>query len=126
MVSEFGGTLFTIAKDVKIQIEFNPTKVAGYRLIGYENRVLDNEDFNDDKKDAGELGSGHTVTAMYEIIPAGVESSFLADVDKLKYQSNKVNKAATNTKEWMTIKLRYKKPDGNKSQLIEEIVKKIN
>ena len=123
LVSEFGGTLFTIAKDVKIQIEFNPAKVAGYRLIGYENRVLDNEDFNDDKKDAGELGSGHTVTAMYEIIPAGVESSFLADVDQLKYQSNEINKVAAKSKEWMTIKLRYKKPDGNKSLLIEEVVK---
>ncbi len=124
LISEFGGTLFTIAKDVKIQIEFNPTKVAGYRLIGYENRVLDNEDFNDDKKDAGELGSGHTVTAMYEIIPAGVKSSFLAEVDDLKYQSTQVNKEATKTKEWMTIKLRYKEPDGNKSKLIERVVEK--
>ena len=77
LVNEFGGTLFTIAKDVKLQIEFNPNKVAGYRLIGYEDRLLNKEDFNDDKKDAGELGSGHTVTALYEIIPAGLKSEFL-------------------------------------------------
>ncbi len=86
LVNEFGGTLFTIAKDVKLQLEFNPAKVAGYRLIGYENRILNKEDFNDDKKDAGELGSGHTVTALYEIIPAGVQSEFLKNVDPLKYQ----------------------------------------
>src|SRR5688572_17474263 len=86
LVNEFGSTLFTIAKDVKIQIEFNPDKVEGYRLIGYENRMLAAEDFNDDRKDAGELGSGHTVTALYEIIPAGVESSFLKKVDPVKYQ----------------------------------------
>ena len=84
LVNEFGGTLFTIAKDVKIQIEFNPVKVQGYRLIGYENRLLDKEDFNDDKKDAGELGSGHRVTALYEIIPVGVKSEYLASVDDLK------------------------------------------
>ena len=73
-MNEFVGTLFTIAKDVKLQLEFNPLKVQGYRLIGYENRVLRKEDFNDDKKDAGELGCGHTVTALYEIIPVGVKS----------------------------------------------------
>ena len=122
LVSEFGGTMFTIAKDVKIQIEFNPAKVAGYRLIGYENRLLDKEDFNDDKKDAGELGSGHTVTAMYEIIPAGVESKHLATVDDLKYQATKVEKTASKTDELLTIKLRYKKPDGKTSQLIEKPV----
>lgn len=120
-VQEFGGTLFTIAKDVKIQIEFNPAQVAGYRLIGYESRLLNREDFNDDKKDAGELGAGHTVTAMYEIIPAGVESEFLADVDPLKYQ--KENKPATGgSKETATVKLRYKKPDGDTSMLLERIV----
>src|SRR5205085_4990174 len=95
LVSEFGGTLFTIAKDVKLQIEFNPEKVAGYRLIGYENRLLNKEDFNDDKKDAGELGSGHTVTALYEIIPAGVQSEFLKEVDPLKYQQNIKNEIAS-------------------------------
>ncbi|ANE53674.1 hypothetical protein SY85_22885 [Flavisolibacter tropicus] len=120
LVSEFGGTLFTIAKDVKLQVEFNPAKVAGYRLIGYENRMLNKEDFNDDKKDAGELGSGHTVTALYEVIPAGVESEFLKDVDPLKYQNVK---ATTNTsKDILTVKFRYKQPDGNKSELIEQPV----
>ena len=122
LVSEFGGTLFTIAKDVKIQIEFNPAKVKGYRLIGYENRVLDNEDFNDDKKDAGELGSGHTVTALYEIIPTGVESSFLTNVDPLKYQTKVSADSKANSKEWMTIKLRYKQPAGETSQLLETVV----
>ena len=120
LVNEFGGTLFTIAKDVKFQIEFNPTKVQGYRLIGYENRMLAKEDFNDDKKDAGELGSGHTVTALYEIIPVGTKSEYLASVDDLKYQTNKISKSAKQNDELLTIKLRYKKPDGKKSQLIEK------
>jgi Ca-activated chloride channel family protein len=124
LVNEFGGTLFTIAKDVKLQIEFNPAKVAGYRLIGYENRMLAKEDFNDDKKDAGELGSGHTVTALYEIIPAGVESEFLKDVDKLKYQKEvqPLSKSSHNN-EIMTVKFRYKAPDGDMSKLIEHAVK---
>ncbi len=120
-VQEFGGTLFTIAKDVKIQIEFNPAQVAGYRLIGYESRLLNREDFNDDKKDAGELGAGHTVTALYEIIPAGVESAFLATVDTLKYQKES-KPAAGGGKETATVKLRYKKPGGDKSMLLERIV----
>ena len=119
LVSEFGSTLFTIAKDVKIQIEFNPAKVQGYRLIGYENRVLAAEDFNDDKKDAGELGSGHTVTALYEVIPAGIKSEFIGKVDELKYQPVKTGTvAASGGDEIMTIKLRYKKPDGEVSKLI--------
>lgn len=117
-VNEFGGTLFTIAKDVKLQIEFNPAKVQAYRLVGYENRKLNDEDFNDDKKDAGELGSGHTVTALYEIIPVGVESEFIKGVDALKYQKSDVEKLAYDSRELMTIKLRYKKPDGDKSKLI--------
>ncbi len=117
-VNEFGGTLFTIAKDVKLQVEFNPAKVQAYRLIGYENRKLKAEDFNDDKKDAGELGSGHTVTALYEIIPMGVKSEFLKSVDPLKYQKNEVEKNSYNSKELMTLKLRYKSPDGNNSKLI--------
>jgi len=117
LVNEFGGTLFTIAKDVKLQIEFNPAKVRAYRLIGYENRMLKSEDFNNDKKDAGELGSGHTVTALYEIIPVGVESEF-SKIDDLKYQSNKVEKISSTTNELMTIKLRYKKPDEDVSKLI--------
>lgn len=117
LVNEFGGTLFTIAKDVKLQIEFNPSKVKAYRLIGYENRMLKSEDFNNDKKDAGELGSGHTVTALYEIIPVGVESEFLK-IDELKYQTTKVEPAATKSKELMTVKFRYKKPDEDVSKLI--------
>lgn len=117
-VNEFGGTLFTIAKDVKFQIEFNPAKVQAYRLIGYENRKLKDEDFNDDKKDAGELGSGHTVTALYEIIPVGVTSDFTKSVDPLKYQKNEADEIAYDSGELMTLKLRYKKPDGAKSKLI--------
>ncbi len=121
LVNEFGGTLFTIAKDVKLQIEFNPAKVQAYRLIGYENRMLKSEDFNNDKKDAGELGSGHTVTALYEIIPAGVESKFFK-VDELKYQTSKLDSKASKTNELMTVKFRYKKPDGNVSKLIAHTV----
>lgn len=117
LVNEFGGTLFTIAKDVKLQIEFNPAKVKAYRLIGYENRVLKNEDFNNDKKDAGELGSGHTVTALYEIVPVGVESEFYK-IDELKYQTTKVNSSTAMSNEIMTVKFRYKKPDGEVSKLI--------
>ena len=120
LVNEFGGTLFTIAKDVKLQIEFNPAKVQGYRLIGYENRMLAKEDFNDDKKDAGELGSGHTVTALYEIIPVGVKSPFLQNVDPLKYQKKeKKEQKGGETDEIMTVKFRYKAPDGDVSKLIE-------
>lgn len=120
LVSEFGGTLFTIAKDVKIQIEFNPAAVQAYRLIGYEKRMLAAEDFNDDRKDAGELGSGHRVTALYELIPAGVNDTFSPAVDPLKYQFAESSTA----KEWMTIKLRYKQPDGDVSQLISRTVGK--
>ncbi|HEV7781330.1 MAG TPA: von Willebrand factor type A domain-containing protein [Chitinophagaceae bacterium] len=123
LVNEFGGTLFTIAKDVKLQVEFNPAKVQGYRLIGYENRMLNKEDFNDDKKDAGELGSGHTVTALYEVIPVGVKSTFLKDVDPLKYQKNiePLSKSSQND-EILTVKFRYKQPDGDVSKLIEHPV----
>ena len=117
LVNEFGGTLFTIAKDVKLQVEFNPAKVKAYRLIGYENRMLKSEDFNNDKKDAGDLGSGHTVTALYEIIPVGIESEFLK-IDPLKYQSVKIDSAASKSKELMTVKFRYKKPQENDSKLI--------
>ena len=116
LVNEFGGTLFTIAKDVKLQVEFNPALVSAYRLIGYENRALANEDFNNDKKDAGELGAGHTVTALYEVIPAGVADSLVSSVDDLKYQSTRaINNNGT---ELMTIKLRYKAPDSERSQLL--------
>lgn len=120
LVNEFGGTLFTIAKDVKLQVEFNPAYVRAYRLVGYENRMLNNQDFNNDKKDAGEIGSGHTVTALYEIIPVGVESEFIEGTDELKYQQT----ARKNTSnELMTVKFRYKKPDGDKSLLIVHPVK---
>ena len=110
-VQEFGGTLFTIAKDVKIQIEFNPAHVQAYRLIGYENRALRNDEFNDDKKDAGDMGSGHIVTAIYEVVPKGVHSSYLGTTDALKYQQNNTN---TTGDEMMTVKVRYKKPDKRK------------
>ena len=118
LVNEFGGTLFTIAKDVKLQVEFNPAKVQAYRLIGYENRMLDKEDFNNDEKDAGEIGSGHTVTALYEIIPVGVKDKWIEKTDALKYQK-KHTPVNRNTDEMMTIKFRYKAPDGDKSRLIE-------
>jgi len=123
LVNEFGGTLFTIAKDVKLQVEFNPAKVQGYRLIGYENRMLAKEDFNDDKKDAGELGSGHTVTALYEVIPVGLKSDFLQKVDSLKYQKNTTPlSSSSQTDEILTVKFRYKAPDGDVSKLIEHPV----
>jgi Ca-activated chloride channel family protein len=117
-VNEFGGTLFTIAKDVKFQLEFNPAQVQGYRLIGYENRILNKEDFNDDKKDAGEMGSGHTVTALYEIIPTGVETDLLGNVDPLRY-SKKEKSKMQHGEELLLVKLRYKKPDENTSKLME-------
>ncbi|WP_316785778.1 vWA domain-containing protein [Pedobacter frigiditerrae] len=122
LVNEFGGTLFTVAKDVKFQLEFNPTKVQAYRLIGYENRMLNSEDFNDDKKDAGEIGSGHTVTALYEIIPVGIQSEFIGSVDPLKYQKTKKNAVENASDEMLTIKLRYKEPDESTSKLIQETV----
>lgn len=121
LVKEMGGTLLTIAKDVKIQVEFNPAKVKAYRLVGYENRLLNNEDFNDDKKDAGELGSGHTVTAIYEIVPAGSDEELTASVDSLKYQKTvRAPRAVSN--EVMTIKFRYKEPKESASKLITEVV----
>ncbi len=123
-VNEFGGTLFTIAKDVKIQIEFNPQYVQAYRLVGYEKRILNNEDFKDDTKDAGELGSGHTVTAIYEIIPKGIKSKYIQDVDPLKYQTQE-QKSGELSGEVATVKLRYKKPDGDTSiEIVHPIVNK--
>lgn len=115
LVKEMGGTLVPIAKDVKLQLEFNPTKVQAYRLVGYENRLLATEDFADDTKDAGELGMGHTVTAFYEIIPIGTESEFVKPVTPLKYQKNTTSTTATQSTDLMTIKFRYKRPQGNKS-----------
>ena len=120
LVDQTSGTLVTIAKDVKLQIEFNPKHVSSYRLIGYENRVLAKEDFNDDKKDAGEIGAGHTVTALYEIVPAGVEAdASRPKVDDLKYQNELKPTEAADSDEMMTLKLRYKQPDGDTSTLVE-------
>lgn len=118
LVNEFGGTLFTIAKDVKLQIEFNPAKVQAYRLIGYENRMLAKEDFNNDKKDAGELGSGHTVTALYEVMPVGVTNNYPETVDALKYSQPSIAQPYSFNDEMMNIKLRYKQPDGDVSKLM--------
>ena len=119
LVAEGGGTLVTVAKDVKIQVEFNPAHVAAYRLIGYENRVLRNEDFNNDRKDAGEIGAGHTVTALYEIVPPGVPFE-LPGVDPLKYQQpvKPLAGGSAVSNEMMTVKLRYKEPDGDASKLM--------
>ncbi len=113
-LDELTGTIFTIAKDVKIQIEFNPRYVKSYRLVGYENRKLENQDFNDDKKDAGDLGAGHTVTALYEIVPADSKEE-IPSVDSLKYQQSAV---VSTINEILTLKLRYKKPDEDESNLL--------
>lgn len=121
LVREFGGTLFTIAKDVKFQLEFNPSRVESYRLIGYENRLLNDEDFNDDTKDAGEMGSGHMVTALYEIIPSN-SGEYAPAVDPLKYQASGRLVTDGYSDELLTIKVRYKNPDGNKSMLLEKPV----
>ena len=115
LVAQFGGTLFTVAKDVKLQIEFNPARVASYRLIGYENRLLANEDFNNDRKDAGELGAGHTVTALYELVPVGSASPL---VDPLRYAPAIVTTNARLSAEVLTVKLRYKEPQGSASKLL--------
>ncbi|HOP03591.1 MAG TPA: von Willebrand factor type A domain-containing protein [Tenuifilaceae bacterium] len=115
--TELWGTLYTIAKDVKIQVEFNPAKVKSYRLIGYENRILNKEDFNDDKKDAGDIGCGHTVTALYEIIPA-ISEETVYNIDPLIYTKQVVG----NSNDLMTVKIRYKKPDKDNSKLITEKV----
>jgi len=114
--------MFTIAKDVKVQIEFNPVHVKAYRLVGYENRVLNAEDFKDDKKDAGELGAGHRVTVLYEIVPAGSPENPVK-ADPLKYQNTSVNKNASGSGELMTIKFRYKPIKSNSSIEIVHPVK---
>ncbi len=118
---ELWGTLYTIAKDVKIQVEFNPSKIKAYRLIGYENRMLNKEDFNDDKKDAGEIGCGHSVTALYEIVRAGVEEN-ISSVDPLEYSKNSV----VDSKNLLTLKLRYKKPNEDVSKLIVHKLKDVD
>jgi Ca-activated chloride channel family protein len=116
LVEQMSGTLVTIAKDVKIQIEFNPNEVAAYRLIGYENRMLAAEDFNDDKKDAGEIGAGHTVTALYELVPAGAPSDIdTSPVDDLRYQQTGESTEAASSGELLTLKIRYKQPDEDTS-----------
>ena len=122
LVNEFGGTFFTIAQDVKFQLEFNPAEVEKYRLIGYENRLLNEEDFEDDTKDGGEIGAGHTVTALYEIIPKAPAKELNQN---LKYQDIKLNDYAKKSKDLITLKLRYKKPGTSKSKLIEKEVKAI-
>lgn len=120
LVNDLRGTLFTIAKDVKIQVEFNPEKVQAYRLIGYENRLLRDQDFNDDRKDAGEIGAGHTITALYEVIPTGVQSDVeLPDIDPLKFQKPTANSSSSDL---MNLKLRYKLPTGNTSKLISQAI----
>ena len=127
LVQQINGTLMTIAKDVKIQVEFNPARVASYRLIGYEKRLLRKEDFNDDKVDAGEIGAGHTVTALYEVVPASAgatdPAASVPPVDPLKYQSPSAPATAKNdsnaSPEMVTVKLRHKKPDGDVSELTE-------
>ncbi len=120
LVKEMGGTMFALARDVKIQVEFNPAMVGAYRLIGYENRTLADEDFNDDTKDAGEIGVGHTVTALYELVPVGAAD--LPSVDPLKYQQVKADKTGLSD-ELMTIKLRYKPLDGDTSSLLSTVVR---
>jgi len=121
MVTEFGATLFTVAKDVKIQVEFNPSGVQAYRLLGYENRLMAKEDFNNDNKIGGDMGVGHTVTAFYEIIPAGLKDNFVGSVDPLKYQQMKGSivkaTAGANSSELATVKFRYKDPEAMKSKL---------
>lgn len=119
LVNEFGATLHTVAKDVKLQVEFNPSQVQAYRLIGYESRLLNDEDFNNDAKDAGEMGAGHTVTAFYEVIPVGVKSDFAGKVDDLKYQKRQPSTPRTDSGELLTVKLRYKAPDSDVSKKIE-------
>jgi Ca-activated chloride channel family protein len=116
LVAQFGSTLFTVAQDVKLQVEFNPARVAGYRLIGYENRQLAATDFNNDRKDAGELGAGHTVTALYEIVPPGSDKPL---VDKLKYQAAPASPVASSA-ELLTVKLRYQLPQGSASRLLAQ------
>jgi len=118
LVQEMGSTLITIAKDVKLQLEFNPTKVSAYRLIGYENRLLAAEDFDDDKKDAGELGAGTTVTALYEVVPATGQGSG----HELKYQQTQVKRTASDSNELLTLKLRYKQPQSDTSTLMTHVV----
>ena len=120
LVSEFAGTLFTIARDVKVQVEFNPREVQSYRLIGYENRTLGAEDFADDRKDAGELGAGHSVTALYEVVPVGVEGPDVREMPPLRYRGRGDVSRRAASGELGFVQLRYKRPDGSRSILLEE------
>jgi len=122
LVSQMGGTLVTIAKDVKLQVEFNPAKVASYRLVGYESRMLRAEDFRDDRKDAGDMGAGHTVTALYEVVPVG-SSEGVSRIDPLKYQRIEVTDGARSSAELMTVKVRYKPPQSPASRPLEVLVR---
>ena len=123
LVHELGGTLYTVAKDVKIQVEWNPARVRAYRLIGYENRMLRNEDFADDKKDAGEVGSGHSVTALYEVVPVGVNTDVTIRMpDSLRYQHRNAQSTSAAGPELLYVKVRYKQPDGDQSRLISQPV----
>ncbi|HEY3220783.1 MAG TPA: von Willebrand factor type A domain-containing protein [Gemmatimonadales bacterium] len=123
LVHELGGTLYTVAKDVKIQVEWNPARVRAYRLIGYENRMLRNEDFADDKKDAGEVGSGHSVTALYEVVPVGVNTDVTIRMpDSLRYQRRNAVSTTAAGPELVFVKVRYKRPDGDESRLISQPV----
>ena len=120
LVGEFGATLHTVAKDVKLQVEFNPSQVQAYRLIGYESRLLKDEDFNNDAKDAGDMGAGHTVTAFYEVIPTGIKNEYVGKIDDLKYQKKeKVTVKPTGSNDLLTVKLRYKASDKDVSKKME-------
>jgi Ca-activated chloride channel family protein len=125
LVQEMGATLVTIAKDVKLQVEFNPETVQAYRLIGYENRLLADEDFNDDTKDAGDMGAGHSVTALYELVPVGVPLDVkVGTVDPLRYQAPRNGGRARDAQEdWFTVKLRYKAPESAESRLLDRVVR---
>ncbi len=121
LVDEMGATLVTVAKDVKLQVEFNPATVKGYRLVGYENRLLSAEDFDDDSRDAGEIGAGHSVTALYEVVLN--DSKMDIPSADLKYQSSEnINK--DNAGELLTIKIRYKNPDSDTSEIMSRVVSK--
>jgi len=123
LVREAGSTLVTVAKDVKLQIEWNPTHVASYRLIGFENRVLAARDFNDDKKDAGEIGAGHTMTALYEVVPRDDVAPAKSEVDPLRYQAVRATTAAADSGELLNVKIRYKRPSAEQSELMSRAVR---
>jgi Ca-activated chloride channel family protein len=120
LINEMGATLLTIAKDVKLQVEFNPARVASYRLLGYENRLLQDRDFDDDTKDAGELGAGHSVTALYEIVLTGREDD--GSVKELKYSDVRIRDNARRSDDLLTVSFRYKPPTESKSRLLAEVV----